>query len=133
MRRTLNLAGTHARAFACVLTVAGALVIFGCQSAPSAQTTAGARPAVLVMENLGPCAWEITAVPTGQAARHVAVPVGETVRLELPAGACEITQEALAGLDTADASRQFAMSLVAGETYHWRLVTLATVRHAATP
>jgi hypothetical protein len=87
----------------------------------------GPRPAVMAIENLGNCAWQITAVPTGGPARRATVPVGEMIRWELPAGGYEITQEALAGIESAEAVRHFAMPLASGETYRWRLVTVATV------
>lgn len=126
MRLTIVLAGIRARSLACILSVAGALVVPGCQSAvPPAAVEL--RPAVLVIENLGNCAWRINAVSAGDPAHRITVPIGETVRLEVPAGSYEITQEALAGLAVDESVRRFAMSLTAGETYHWRLATLATV------
>lgn len=94
---------------------------------PPSPRTAEARPAVLVLENLGPCAWRISASATNTATQSVTVPMGETVRLELPGGTYEITQEALAGFAAGEAVRKFEMTLAASETYHWRLVTLATV------
>lgn len=126
MRLSIIIAGMRARSFACALAVAGALVVAGCQSAPPARV-AEERPALLVIENLGNCEWRVEAVATGSPTHRVAVPVGGTVRLELPAGTYEITQEALTGLAADEAVRHFTMPLAAGETYHWRLVTLATV------
>ncbi|HEY8994397.1 MAG TPA: hypothetical protein VIM71_07045 [Lacunisphaera sp.] len=126
MRSSLVFAGLRARSLACALSVAGAFVVSGCQSAPPPQAAAE-RPAVLVIENLANCAWRIDAISAGTPAHQLTIPVGETVRLELPAGTYEITQEALAGLDAAEATRHFTMPLVSGETYQWRLVTLATM------
>jgi hypothetical protein len=82
---------------------------------------------VLVIENLASCAWRVDAVSAGNPMHKITVPVGETIRLELPAGTYEVTQEALAGLDAREATRHFTMPLVSGETYQWRLVTLATM------
>jgi hypothetical protein len=126
MRLPLVFAGIPARSLACGLLVAGSLVVPGCKSVPPPRV-AEQRPAVLVIENLGNCAWKINAVPAGSPPHKVTVPIGETVRFELPAGTYEITQEALAGLEANDSVRRFVMPLAGGETYHWRLATLATV------
>jgi hypothetical protein len=126
MRLSTVLARIHARSLACGLLTAGLLVVPGCKSAPHSQA-AEQRSAVLMIENLGNCAWRIQAVAAGKPTRSITVPVGGTVRLELSAGTYEMTQEALAGLDAGEAVRHFVMPLAANETYHWRLVTLATV------
>lgn len=127
MRPTLTFVGMRARALARALMVAGACVVAGCQSEP-ARETASVRPAMLVVENLGHCEWRVTATPAGLGERSVTLPVGATIRLEVPAGVCDIRQEALTEADLSEPSRRFAMPLVAGETYHWRLVTLASVQ-----
>ena len=130
MRFSFLLLRVGVRPLAGVLWAAGLLAMSGCASAPQPRV-AEQRPAVLVLENLGNCAWRVSAVSVGHAPREVTVPVGETVRLEVPAGSCAITQEALAGLDPREAVRHFVLQLAGGETYHWRLVTLASV--AGTP
>lgn len=124
----LSIIVVHIRALwlACGLLVAGSLILPGCKSAPQPRAVEQ-RPAVLVIENLGHCAWLIKAASAGSPTRSVTVPIGETVRLEVQAGSYEITQEALAGLAADESVRHFAMPLAAGETYHWRLATLATV------
>jgi hypothetical protein len=125
MRLSTDFAGLRARSLACTLSLLGWLAVPGCMSAPPPRA-AEVRPAVLVLENLGPCAWRISAASSGSPKRSVTVPIGETVRFEVPAGTYEITQEALAGLAANESVRCFVMPLVASETYHWRLVTLAT-------
>jgi hypothetical protein len=126
MRLSLVFAGVLARLLACGLLAAGALVMPACKSVPQ-PGIAAPRPAVLVIENMANCAWRISAVSGGNPARGITVPLAETVRLELPAGTYEITQQALGGLEAGETTRHFAMPLAAGETYHWRLATLATV------
>ena len=126
MQLSTAFAGVRARLLACGLSVGVAFAVHGCQSAPQVLVQAP-RPAVLVMENLGHCAWRINAKSAERSSHAVTVPVGETVRLERPSGTYEITQEALAGLDAQESMRRFMMPLAAGETYHWRLATLATV------
>lgn len=125
-------AGKPARLVACALLLAGGFVVSGCQSIPPA-AVAERRPALLVMENLAGCAWRIEAIGADKVARRVAVPIGETVRLDLPGGTYEITQEALMGVEAGESIRRFAMPVAAGETYHWRLVTLTAVRRELVP
>lgn len=98
MRSSLVFVGIRARSLACALAVAGALVVPGCQSAPQPRVIES-RPAVLMIENLGNCAWRVEAVSAGNPKHSVTVAIGKTVRLEVPAGNYEITQEALAGLN----------------------------------
>ena len=126
MRLSTAFSGICARSLACGLLAAGSLVVPGCKTVPQPLVTEQ-RPAVLVIENLGNCAWQISAVSAGSPMHKVSVPMGETVRLEVPAGTYEITQEALAGLAAEESVRRFTMPLVAGQAYHWHLVTLATV------
>lgn len=90
---------------------------------------------MLQIENLGPCAWRITAVSAENPAdpQELTVAIDGTARLELPAGTYEVTQEALAQLIAEEAVRRFEITLEAGETYRWRLVTLATVTRGFGP
>ncbi len=85
------------------------------------------------MENLGHCSWRITATSAEGRSHSVTIPVSETVHMNLSGGTYEITQEALAGLEAGEAVRRFALSVTAGDTYRWRLVTLATVPRELTP
>jgi hypothetical protein len=126
MRLSTIFAGIRARSLACGLLAAGLLVVPGCQSMPPPRA-AEQRPAVLMIENLGNCAWRISAVSAGNPIHKVSVPLGETVRFELAPGTYEITQEALAGFTADESVRHFVMTLAAGETYHWQLATLVTV------
>ena len=108
------------------------MVVTGCQSVPEAPS-AVRRPAVLTLENLASCAWRIQATAGNGPGRKVTVPVGETVRFELPAGTYEVEQEALTDPAGGEAVRRFTLPVEAGETYHWRLVTLAAVRRELLP
>lgn len=126
MRLFFAIVGLRARTVACALSAAGGLGTSSCHTPPVPHVSSPA-PAVLLMENLAPYAWNVTAVSADRAPLQVNVPAGETVRWEVPAGTYEISQEALAGLAADEAVRRFIMPLTAGDTYRWRLVTLASV------
>jgi hypothetical protein len=134
MRFRFAVAVVRLHAAAAAAALLGLSGLGGCATAP-VQSLPAVPPAVLWLDNLAPYDWRITAAATDGTAHEVEVTVSASVRLELPAGDYTITQEApaLAAASPDAGVRRFTFTVTAGETYRWRLVTLAAAIRGLEP
>jgi hypothetical protein len=133
-RPSRGAAAACAQISASIALTAFALVSCATPSAPSALGTTAPSSAHLDLINLSPVTWRVVfATHDGRETRVAEVPANTTTALTLAPGAYTLTQTALTGLPTATASRQLPATFVAGETYHWPLVTLLTGTDASAP